>query len=450
MATNTSAAKKLTSFIFSQTSIAPLASFRIFFGAMILFSSIRFVAKGWVYQLYILPKFFFTYEGFSWIHPLSGKGMYVVFAGMIVSALLITLGLFYRIAAVIFFLLFTYVELLDKTNYLNHYYFVSIISLMLCFLPANKYASLDVKFGFTAKVTHIPNWCILLIQLQIGLVYFFAGIAKINPDWLLHAQPLKIWLKSRDYYPVVGQFFDYPITPYLFSWFGMLFDVSIFFFLIYKKTRPFAYASVVVFHLLTGYLFQIGVFPYVMIVATWIFFSAEFHQRFLSLIAGKIDLQTTPYQPKFVSFWMALLIVHFTIQLVLPFRYLFYPGKLFWTEQGYRFSWRVMLMEKNAYVTFVVKDRTGKIAEVRNRDYLTPQQEKQMSTQPDMILQFAHFLAGEYNNKKGFKNTEVYADSYAALNGHPSRAFIDPAIDLAKQPVNFAPKKWILPFEDQQ
>lgn len=143
---------------------------------------------------------------------------------------------------------------------------------MLCFLPANKYASLDVKFGLTKYASHIPNWFILIIQLQIGLVYFFAGIAKINSDWLLHAQPLKTWLKSRDYLPHIGFLFDYKITPYLFCWFGMLFDLTIFFFLMNKKTRVFAYIAVVIFHLLTGYLFQIGVFPYVMIVATWIFF----------------------------------------------------------------------------------------------------------------------------------------------------------------------------------
>ncbi len=195
---------KFQTFIFRQTSIAPLASFRILFGAMLLFSTIRFAAKGWIDLLYIQPKFYFPYEGFEFIKPLSGNGMYVVFALMILAALCILLGLFYRIATILFFILFTYVELIDKTNYLNHYYFVSIISLMLCFLPANKYASLDVRFGFTEKATHIPNWCIFIIQLQIGLVYFFAGIAKINPDWLLHAQPLKIWLKSRDHFPVIG------------------------------------------------------------------------------------------------------------------------------------------------------------------------------------------------------------------------------------------------------
>ena len=449
MATN-SVFSKIHSFLFRQTSIAPLASFRVLFGAMLLFSSIRFVAKGWVSLLYIQPKLYFPYEGFEFIKPLSGNGMYAVFAIMITAAFCIMTGFLYRIASILFFVFFTYVELTDKTNYLNHYYFVSIISLMLCFLPANKYASLDVKFGITKAVTHIPNWCILIIQLQIGLVYFFAGVAKINPDWLLHAQPLKIWLKSRDYLPVIGFLFDYKITPYLFSWFGMLFDISIFFFLLNKQTRTFAYIAVVVFHLLTGWLFQIGVFPYVMIVATWIFFSPSFHQKILSVFYKADVKNEIHYQPKFIPFWLIVISMHFIIQIILPFRYLAYPNKLFWTEQGYRFSWRVMLMEKNAYTTFVVKDRTGKIAEIRNRDYLTPQQEKQMSTQPDMILQFAHFLAKEFNQKKGFKDAEVYVESYAALNGHPSQPFIDNTIDLAKQPVNFAPKKWILPFQQQQ
>lgn len=459
MATNDiSITSKIHTFLFRTTSIAPLASFRMLLGAMLLFSSIRFVAKGWVDLLYIQPKFYFSYEGFEFIRPLPGIGMYVVFSIMILSALCILLGLFYRIATILFFFAFTYVELLDKTNYLNHYYFVSIVSLVMCFLPAHKYASLDVRFGLTKPKQYIPIWFIYILQLQIGIVYFFAGIAKINPDWLLHAQPLSIWLKSRDYLPVIGFLFDYKIVWYLFSWFGMLFDISIFFFLIHSKTRPYAYAAVVFFHVVTGWLFQIGVFPYVMIVATWIFFSADFHQKFLQLFSF-IFKQDTPlttptsnntYQLSFANFWVMLFALHFIIQLLLPFRYVLYPGKLFWTEQGYRFSWRVMLMEKNALTTFVVKDKTGKIEEVQNCNYLTPQQEKQMSTQPDMILQFAHFLAKEYNTKHGFQQAEVYVDSYAALNGHPSRPFINNNVDLAKQPINFAAKSWILPFEKPQ
>jgi hypothetical protein len=248
---------------------------------MLLFSTLRFILKGWIDTLYVKPVYFFSYYGFEWIKPLERNEMYAVFFTMAICSLFIAVGLLYRLSAFLFFLLFTYVELLDKTNYLNHYYFVSIIALFLVLLPANRYASLDTRFGITKACGKVPAWCMYVIMLQIGLVYFFAGIAKINADWLLHAQPLKIWLQGRDHLPVIGSLFHYPFVPYLFSWFGMLFDVTIFFFLLNRKTLPYAYAAVVVFHLLTGYLFQIGVFPYVMIAATWIFFPESFHQKFI-------------------------------------------------------------------------------------------------------------------------------------------------------------------------
>lgn len=424
--------------------IAPLASFRILLGIMLFFSTARFMAKGWIDDLYVKPLYYFSYYGFEWIQPVSREGMYAIYVVMLIAALLITLGLFYRVAAFIFFLAFTYVELLDKTNYLNHYYFVSIVSLLMVLVPANKFASLDVKFGFTERATHVPAWCIHIFKLQIGIVYFFAGVAKINPDWLLHAQPLKIWLSGRDYLPVIGPVLALPVMPYIFSWVGMLFDISIFFFLINSKTRPFAYTAVVIFHMLTGYLFQIGVFPYVMMVATWIFFSEQFHLRILSVFdKSQAVIKNYTMLPAVQHLILSLLTIHFVFQLLLPMRYVLYPGKLFWTEQGYRFSWRVMLMEKNGYTSFVVKDNTGKVVEVKKSNYLTPQQDKMMSTQPDMILQFAHYVADEYA-RMGWKNPAVYVDAYVSLNGRRSSQFIDPNVDLAKENESFLPKKWIL------
>lgn len=440
--------KRLNSFINKQVSIAPLASFRILFGILLLFSTLRFISKGWVDDLYVKPFFYFTYTGFEWVHPFSRTGMYVVFFSMAAASLFITLGFLYRLSALAFFLLFTYVELIDKTNYLNHYYFVSIISLFLVLLPANRYASLDIKFGITKPVIQVPAWCINVIKLQIGMVYVFAGIAKINYDWLINAQPLKIWLNGRDYLPVIGGLFHYSFVPYLFSWFGMLFDLTIVFFLLNKKSRPYAYFLVIVFHLMTSYLFQIGVFPYVMIAATWIFFSEDFHKKFLSLFRPNINIAPANYQPSASKYLLTFFFLHFIVQLFMPFRYLLYPGKLFWTEQGYRFSWRVMLMEKNGYSAFTVKDKKGRIYDVKKSYYLTPQQEKMMNTQPDMILQFAHYIAGEYKNMS-IAEPQVYVDSYVSVNGRRSQQFIDPNVDLVKQTNNFLPKKWILPLIDK-
>jgi hypothetical protein len=138
-----------------------------------------------------------------------------------------------------------------------------------------------------------------------------------------------------------------------------------------------------------------------------------------------------------------------TLQIILPFRYLFYPGDLYWTEEGYRFSWRVMLMEKGGTTFFHVKDpETGKRIEIMNAEYLTPFQEKMMETQPDMILQYAHFIRDAYI-KQGIKDPVVTVESYVTLNGSGSMLYIDSTIDLSKEKENFLPKKWVRPFSSQ-
>lgn len=419
---------RLKSFLFKETSAAPLVVFRMAFGLMMFLSLLRFWAKGWIDMLYLQPRFFFTYYGFEWIKPLNAIGMYIVFGIMMLAALFIAAGFLYRISAITFFLLFTYVELLDKTNYLNHYYFISIISMLLCLLPATK------------KV--VPRWAILTIQLQMALVYFFAGMAKINADWLLNAMPLKVWLPTRTDIPF-GFLLDETTVAYIFSWCGMLFDVSIAFFLFNRKTVWYAYAVVVIFHLLTATLFPgIGMFPFIMIVCATVFLPVAFHEKILSLFTLDQPRAVPHSYLVKVSFFqylmVALLSIHFIIQLALPFRYVLYPDNLFYHEQGYRFSWRVMLMEKAGLVFFHVKDSNGKLHEIRNSDYLTCQQEKQMSTQPDMIWQFAQHL------KNNLHVSEVYAEAYVTVNGRGSKLLLNPKVNLLTVQDGFANKKWIL------
>src|SRR5690606_5724759 len=109
------------------------------------------------------------------------------------------------------------------------------------------------------------------------------------------------------------------------------------------------------------------------------------------LKSAKTDRKTLIFYPKKKNFIAFGLTIYFLVQITFPFRYLAYPGKLFWTEEGYRFSWRVMLMEKAGYAIFHITDpESGRSWEANNYDFLTPNQEKMMATQPDMILQFAH------------------------------------------------------------
>ena len=440
-------------YIAQTQSAAPLAVFRIAFGFLMLISTIRFAAKGWISKLYIEPQYFFSYWGFEWMKPLEGIGMYIIFALIGLCCILILIGLFYRVAAVSFFLLFSYVELLDKTNYLNHYYFISILAFIMIWLPAHRYFSVDAWLKPSLLQKNIPRWTVDILKLQVGMVYFYAGVAKINPDWLLHAHPLKIWLPAKSNLPLIGRLFDYEITAYLFSWFGVLYDISIPFLLLLKKTRKYAFAAVIIFHLLTWLLFPIGMFPFIMISAALIFFSPAFHQKILDKIsailpkAKPVNFSKTYQTSQPVLIILSLFIV---IQMLLPWRYLLYPGKLFWHEQGYRFSWRVMLMEKAGYATFTVKDKvTGQYQIVSPYEYLTPAQEKMMATQPDMILQFSKFLQKEFE-KKGYQQAEVYAKVYATLNGSGSRLLIDPEVNLAAQSYSIGHKPWILSFENKR
>jgi len=437
------------------TSPEPLAVFRILFGLMMFLSIIRFWSKGWIETLYLEPKFHFSYYGFDWVKPL-GELTYILFIICGLSALFVSIGYKYRFSIITFFLSFTYIELMDKTTYLNHYYFISILSFLMIFLPADKFFSVDnlKRKNYFAK---IPKWTIDSIKILISIVYIYAGLAKINSDWLLKAMPLKIWLPSKYDIPVIGDYLlQQEWVHYLMSWSGMIYDLSIPFLLFYKKTRAFAFILVIIFHLFTAVLFPIGMFPYIMIVASLIFFDSKFHNkiiRLIKIIISPIKKYNIKKVEKFKYVYSKLItsivIIFLIIQLIFPFRFVIYPGNLFWNEEGYRFSWRVMLMEKMGYTTFKIVDGvSNKYFYVDNKDFLTPFQEKQMSFQPDFIIEYAHFL-GNHFTLQGHKNIEVYADSFVALNGRRSKRFIDPNINLMKEKRSLKHYSWIIPFKDE-
>lgn len=446
----------LYSYYHRTTEAAPLAVFRIFFGLMMLISIIRFWANGWISKLYIEPKFFFSFYGFEWVKPF-GEWTYLLFVICGLSALAVAFGYKYRLSIIIFFLSFTYIELMDKTTYLNHYYFISLLSFLMIFLPANAYYSWDAFKNEKLSFQKIPKWTIDSIKLLLGIVYFYAGLAKLNSDWLVEAMPLKIWLPSKYDIPLLGDLLQEEWLHYAFSWSGALYDLAIPFLLLNRRTRPYAFILVVIFHFLTRVLFPIGMFPYIMIISTLIFFDAGLHHKILQFIDRvfrinklgadnqRILNQVTFDESGFKSAFIAFFLV---VQLVLPFRHYLYPGELFWTEEGFRFSWRVMLMEKAGYANFkIVNKETGSRFYVQNDDFLTSFQEKQMSFQPDFILEYAHYLKDHFQSQ-GHEHVGVYVEAYVTLNGRRSQLFIDPKVDLSLEKESFQHKIWILPFND--
>ncbi len=436
-----------TQLIDQKVSIAPLAMFRVLFGFIMTVSLIRFMVNGWIYEQYILPKYHFSYYGFEWVKYPGDTGIYLLFSICLIAAIALMLGLKYRLASILFFISFTYIELIDKTNYLNHYYFVSLVAFLLIFLPANKYFALDVVIT-KEKLSKVSAWSINSLKLQLAIVYIFAGIAKLNHDWLIEAMPLKLWLPANAHLPIVGQLLQETWVAYLFSWFGAVYDLFIVAFLLYKPTRNWVYAIVVLFHLFTWVLFPIGMFPWIMILSTLIYFDPTTHTRLISGISQKFNLKSYPVRKamartKIVKY---ALMIFFMIQILFPWRYLLYPGDLFWNEEGYRFSWRVMLMEKAGFLTLKVVDpKTGRSGTVANYEFLTPQQEKMVSTQPDMILQYAKFVESYYQDM-GIEDPKIFAESYVTLNGRKNQLLIDPNVDLTEEKDSFRHKPWILSY----
>ncbi|MEM1359789.1 MAG: HTTM domain-containing protein [Bacteroidota bacterium] len=436
-------------------SAAPLATFRICFGVLMLVSLLRFWYLGWIEERYLTPTFHFSYWGFSWVKPI-GEYTYGLFLLAGLATLAIIAGYRYRLAMITFFLSFTYIELMDKTTYLNHYYFISVVSFLLIFLPAHHTFSMDDRrLQLPQKV---PQWTIDTLKLLLFLVYFYAGLGKLNTDWLVAHEPLNTWLPTRYDLPLIGWMLEKSWAPGLFSWGGAIYDLSIPFLLWYDRTRPLAFLAVIGFHLMTALLFPIGMFPYIMMGSTLIFCSVTFHER---IIAGLRQIFTqlnllpaATSSPSSLKVYTPhrsipiLLAVFLAFQVLIPLRAALYPGELFWTEQGFRFSWRVMLIEKAGYANFKMVDRrSGKSFYINNGDFLTAIQEKEMSKQPDFILEYAHYL-GDHFRRQGW-TPSIYVESVVALNGRSSQPFVDPTVDLLEVEDTWAHKDWILPLGDE-
>lgn len=436
------------------TDIASLVVFRVCFGAILVWECYRYIQ--WIEPYYITPDFHFTYYGFEWVRPLPGEGMYWYFGLMALLAFCVGIGLFYRLSASLLFCAVTYFFLLDQSRYLNHVYLVCIISFLMIFVPAHKAGSIDSWRRPSLRSESIPGWSIFLLRAQIGLVYFYGGLAKLNVDWL-RGEPMRTWLGKRSDFTLlngtipIGRWFTEEWVVYFYSYGGIAFDLFIVPLLIWKRTRIWALAVAVMFHLSNAWMFTIGIFPWFMIGATLLFLSPDWPRRVLN----RPLRQATPTQPMGEYYGpvrlrgaTALGIGAFLlIQLLVPFRHVLYPGSVHWTEEGHRFSWHMKLRYKEANGAFVVTLPSGKEEVVRTRMHLSDLQCREMIKRPDMILQYCHFLADDYR-KKGLGRVAVRALVAVSLNGRNMRWLINPQADLASQPRNLRHASWILGLHD--
>ncbi|HEY1084440.1 MAG TPA: HTTM domain-containing protein [Prosthecobacter sp.] len=434
--------------LFAPVDIASLVWFRIVFGIILLVEALRFITKGWIEAYYVAPAFLFKYYGFSWVQPWPAWGMHLHFWVLAVAGAGIALGFFYRICCAVYFLGFTYVFLLDQTHYLNHHYLVCLLCFLMIWMPAHHALSVDAWLRPGLRTSYVPAWPTGLLRAQLCIVYFMAGLAKLNGDWLA-GEPMRAWLLRRTGYPVLGPYFAEPWMPYFFSYSGLVFDLLVVPMLIWRRTRLLAFFLAAVFNLTNCYLFKIGIFPWMALGATILLFQPRLPHLFPVLwqpVQGVAKAPSASAERQKIIATLAA--VYITLQLLIPFRHWLYPGNVAWTEEGHRFSWRMMLRRKAGALSIHVRNpATNESWTVLPHDYLTTRQSSKASTRPDMILQLCHHVAADLA-ARGLPGMEVRALSTVSLNGRPARFMIDPEANLAAEPRTLAPAAWISPFQN--
>lgn len=439
--------------------VAWLVALRVFYGLSMTLSAQRFIANGWIDRLFVEPTFHFKYYGFHWVGSPSAELIHLSFWVMMGLGLAIAAGFLFRLCTFAFLLIFTYVQLIDVSTYLNHYYLAVLLGGLLLCSPAGRAGSVDALLSSKPRVRTVARLWLVLFRFQLVVVYGFAAIAKLGSDWLLHGQPLGIWLGARADLPVLGPLFTLPGAALFMSWAGFLFDLMVPLFLSLRRTRPFAFCVVVCFHVVTRALFSIGMFPVIMVTSALVFFEPSWPRsvgywllrrwpftRLFPNASRRPAMLTPGSEPRLPSLAaLALVGAYVVVQLLVPLRFVVYGGDVRWHEQGMRFSWRVMVREKNGSVTFLVKSPSANREwQITPNRYLTSLQQRELGSQPDLILQLARHVQSDFR-ARGYADVEVRAQALVSLNGRRIAPLIDPQVDLAKVEDGLGRAEWILP-----
>ncbi|MDN3665153.1 HTTM domain-containing protein [Algibacter miyuki] len=418
----------LNKFLFKHIDNSALIVFRIIFGLLCFLESVGAIFTGWVKKTLIDPKFTFSFIGFEWLQPLPGNGMYFYYAVMGLFALGVMVGYKYRFSIIGFTLMWAATYFMQKSSYNNHYYLLMLLSSIMAFMPANQYASVDVHQNPSLQRFSMPQWCKWVFVLQLFIVYTYASVAKLYPDWL-DTIVIELLMRSKKDYILVGELLQQKTVHYFLAYGGILFDGLIIPLLLFKPTRRYMFFISVFFHLFNSVVFQIGIFPFLSLAFTLFFFEPQTIQK-IFLKTKMFYNKSAVILPKKKNILISLFAIYFIIQIGLPLRHHFIEDNVLWTEEGHRMSWRMMLRAKSGSATYSIKNNTtGKKNIVKLNDYLTPKQRRAATTKPDVMWQFAQHLKEEHQAKG--EDISVFVNAKVSVNGRPYKLLTNPKVDLA-------------------
>lgn len=430
--------------LFKQVDNSALVVFRVFFGLLITIEAWGAIFTGWIERTLIEPQFTFNFIGFDFLQPLPGNGMLWYYGVMGVFGIFVMLGFKYRLSMLAYGLMWASVYLMQKSSYNNHYYLLMLLCFIMVFLPAHRWLSIDVWKNKALRKISMPRWVWLCIVGQLWIVFTYAAIAKMYPDWLDGTLPAILMKGKKDYW-LVGEFLQEDWIRYAIAYFGLFFDLFIIPALLWKRTRVPAFFAAVFFHLFNSFIFHIGIFPYLSLAFSLFFFPSEKINKWFLFRKKPYYNKGEIIVPEYKKPLVIILSIWFVVQLALPLRHWFFEDNVLWTEEGHRLSWRMMLRSKSGRSTFkVVEKGTTDTIYVNKKEYLSRKQLRAINSKPDMLWQFAQRLEKEYEEQG--KEVEVYIDAKVGVNGRPLRRLIDPKVDMAAEKWDhFRHHDWILP-----
>lgn len=438
--------ENLTERLAAQVPAQSLAVFRILLGALVLVDVWRFHHHDRIWRYWILPEFHFSYPGFHWIPRLEEPWVQIAWAMLGIAALLVTVGLFYRVAIITMTLIFGYFFLFDAAEYLNHFYLLLLYAMILCALPAANMWSVDACWRGKGRAT-VPYAGVFILRVQTEIMLIYAGLVKITPDWLA-GEPLGLWLRDQAegawFQPLVMQ--DWLIIAA--CWAVIALHVLGAPLLLWGRTRMAVFLIYCIFHTANSFFFNIGIFPWLTIAASTIFFAPNWPSRMIARLRGQ-NLPAASHAiarplPHLATLALAVWIA---VQIILPVRTAFFPSELRWSGEGHRFSWRMRIFDRDADGYFIVTDKdSGQKWFVDPVNFLTPRQADKMLVRADMVHQFAQYLGALWQAEG--RDVSVRAEICKSLNGRPCQHFIDPATDLLSVENRATTHAdWVLPLE---
>lgn len=425
---------------------ASLSIFRICFGFLLAYEAIFYVAVGFPLTIYSPERFHFTFLGFEWVKPLPGHLMQMVFMALSCFGFMLAIGLFARLSALASCLTLLYIFLVEKSLYLNHFYLFILLCGLLAILPIERGWSIDRCFQHPEdRRDRVPAWCLNLLRLQLLIVYTYAAVAKMNVDWM-NGQPIQIWLE-RDhpgFLSALAPIVSSHALAVLMSWAGLLFDLLAAPLLLCRRTRVPTALVLIAFHCSNAYLFNIGIFPCVMVATLSLFFPSDWPRR--SRVTNWLfqDRTAEPEQPQRPHALTAFLLALFIgLQLLLPLRHYLYPGDVNWTNEGGKFSWRMKLRDVQGVARFFAVDKaTGNTDEITDLIRLDANQKLKMLRDADMLQEFAIRLR-EKLEADGRSDFTISADVFVSVNGRELVRLIDKDVDISLERRTLHYNHWI-------